>query len=92
MPRTREQIIAQAEQLAQRFEDYEPKPDDKRDASHIHALRAAALALGEAEQAAVDAVSAAREGGYSWAVIGAQLGTSGEGARQKYGRLVEQSR
>ena len=91
MPRTREQIIAQAEELAKRFESYEPKPDDRRDASHIHALREAAQALGDAEQRISSAVADAREGGYSWALIGAQLGTSGEAARQKYGRAVRKA-
>lgn len=33
-----------------------------------------------------DAVTHAREHGYTWAFIGSLLGTTGEAARQRYGR------
>lgn len=84
MPRTAEEIINQAEELATRFEDHEPDADDIRDASALRELRQAFLARAEAEQRVTDAVQRARADGHSWASIGAMVGTSGEAARQKY--------
>lgn len=85
MPRTAEEIIHQAEELATRFEDHEPDADDVRDASALRELRHAFLARAEAEQRVTEAVKRARSDGHSWASIGAMLGTSGEAARQRYG-------
>ena len=84
MPRTREEIIAHADELAKRLEDYEPKLEDRRDPLYLQALRAAVQLRAEAEQQIADAVAAARGGGYSWALIGAQLGTSGQAARERF--------
>ncbi len=86
MPRTREEILAHADELATRFEDYEPREGDKRDPAPLHALRSAVQTVAVGEIRIGDAVQDARAAGYSWALIGAQLGTSGEAARQKYGR------
>ena len=86
MPRTREEILAHADELARRFENYEPREDDKRDPAPLHALRSAVQTAAEAERTIVEAVEAARAAGYSWALIGSQLGTSGEAARQKFGQ------
>lgn len=86
MPRTAEEIIHQAEELAARFEDHEPDADDIKDASALRELRQAFLARAEAEQRVTDAVREARAEGHSWASIGAMVGTSGEAARQRYGR------
>ncbi len=88
MPRTREEILAHADELAKRFEDYEPREDDKRDPAPLHALRSAVQAVADAERSIVEAVATARDADYSWALIGAQLGTSGEAARQKYGNRI----
>lgn len=88
MPRSMQEIIDSADELADRFEAYEPKPEDRRDPRALHALRRASTARVEIERALVAAVSAARDAGYSWAVIGGQLGTSGEAARQRYAQLV----
>ena len=85
MPRTTEEIIHQAEELATRFEDHEPDADEVRDASALRELRHAFLARAEAERRVTDAVRRARAEGHSWASIGAMIGTSGEAARQKYG-------
>ena len=85
MPRTREEIIAHADALAKRLEDYEPRQEDRRDPMYLHALREAATFHAQVERQIADAVAAARAGGYSWALIGAQLGTSGQAARQRYG-------
>jgi hypothetical protein len=85
MPRTTDEIINQAEELAGRFEDHEPDVDDIRDASALRELRQAFLARAGAEQRVADAVRKARADGHSWASIGAMVGTSGEAARQRYG-------
>jgi hypothetical protein len=84
MPRTAEEIIHQAEELAARFEDHEPDADEVRDASALRELRHAFLARAAAEQHVTDAVEKARGDGHSWASIGAMVGTSGEAARQRY--------
>lgn len=86
MPRSIEEILEQADQLAARFEDHEP--DEVVDASALRAVRSAFLQRAEAERHLADAVSVARAEGHSWAAIGAMLGTSGEAARQRYGQPV----
>jgi hypothetical protein len=86
MPRTTEEIINQAEELAARFEHHEPDEGDVQDASALRELRHAFLARAEAEQRVTGAVWRARAAGHSWASIGAMIGTSGEAARQRYGQ------
>ena len=85
MPRSVKDILEQADELAARFENYEPRADDERDPATFTALRDAVLARTMSEQAVMDAVDQARNNGYSWAFIGRLLGTSGEAARQRYG-------
>jgi len=91
MPRTADQIISQADELATRFEDHEPEADDVRDATALRELRHAFVARAEAEQRVTDAVRRARADGHSWASIGAMVGTSGEAARQKYSQKSAKS-
>ena len=83
MPRTLAEIIEHAESLADRFENEE---FEMRDAVHlrhlIHVVETRATA--EAEVAA--AVRAARQDGIPWGLIGTILGTTGEAARQRYGK------
>lgn len=86
MPRTIDEIISQAEELAARFKEHEPDADDVLDASALRGLRDAFLAKAEAEQRVTEAVAKARANRHSWASIGAMLGTSGEAARQRYGQ------
>lgn len=86
MPRSIDDILAQADQLADRFEAYEPQPDDARDPAVFASLRAAVLSRSDAERSVYESVLAARDAGYSWNLIGSLLGTSGEAARQRYGR------
>jgi hypothetical protein len=85
MPRSVQEILDHADELARRFEDYEPVPDDERDPKVFAALRDAALSRSDAERSIRVAVEQARANGYSWALIGSLLGTSGEAARQRYG-------
>ncbi|MEX1004085.1 MAG: hypothetical protein WD990_05850 [Acidimicrobiia bacterium] len=90
MPRSIQQILDQAEELAKRFEDYEPAVGDQVPVEE-HLLRRATLARARSEREVVDAVSAARTSGMSWNKIGEILGTSAQGAQQRYGAVVEQS-
>ena len=87
MPRTAQEILDSADELAARFEQHEPG-DNVRDADALGAVRDAFLARADAERGLLDAVAQARHEGHSWASIGAMVGTSGEAARQRYGQSV----
>jgi hypothetical protein len=86
MPRSIEEILEQANELAARFEAHQP--NDVADAAALRAVRSAFLARAQAERHLADAVSLARAEGHSWAAIGAMVGTSGEAARQRYGQPI----
>ena len=57
MPRSVQDILDLAEELAARFEAYEPAKGDERDPKAYEALRAAVVARSAAERAVRDAVS-----------------------------------
>lgn len=84
MPRTVRDICEHGDELARRFEDYEPRPDDERSPESFAALRRAVLERARAEGGLQEAVARARRDGYSWRAIGSLIGTSGEAARQRY--------
>ena len=86
MPRTVEEILAHAEELAKRFEDYEAAPGDAKDAAPLRAVREAFEDAARAQSRLNERIAVARVAGLSWASIGAMLGTSGEAARQRYGQ------
>ncbi len=88
MPRTVEEILAHADELAARFESYEPDPADEVDAEAVGLLRAAVAERSQAERHLLAAVARARKSGMSWAAIGTLVGTSGEAARQRYASKV----
>lgn len=88
MPRTVEEILAHADELAARFEDYEPDPADEIDSDAMLALRSAVMEQSNAERHLLDAIKLARSSGMTWATIGAFVGTSGEAARQRYSKRV----
>lgn len=90
MPRSIQEILDQADELAKRFEDYEPGEDDQVPVEE-YLLRRAALARARSEREVVDAVTAARSSGMSWNKIGEILGTSAQAAQQRYGAVVEQT-
>ena len=92
MPRSVEDILNHADELAKRFEDYEPQPGDERDPEAAQVLRDAVTARSDAERSIRDAVDWARESGLSWSMIGSMIGTSGEAARQRYGRADKSRR
>lgn len=85
MPRTVQDILNHGDELAKRFEDYEPCAEDERDPEVFVALRRSVLARSDAERSVQQAVEQARTHGYSWRTIGSLIGTSGEAARQRYG-------
>jgi hypothetical protein len=86
VPRSVQDILEHAEELAARFEGYEPGAGDERDPAAYVALREAVVSRSDAERSIKEAVALARSQGYSWAFIGKIIGTSGEAARQRYGR------
>ena len=88
MPRTVEAILAHADELAARFENFEPSDSDELDVEALQALRAAVAEQSSAERHLLEAIKVARESGMSWATIGTFVGTSGEAARQRYGKRV----
>jgi hypothetical protein len=89
MPRSIQEILDHADELAQRFEDYEPTDDNERPVEE-YLLQRAVLTRARSERQILDAVIAARSAGISWAKIGGLLGTSAQAAQQRYGALVEQ--
>ena len=88
MPRTAQEILDQADQLAARFENYQPEPGTGTDATALRELRTAFQNLASSEKQLTDAVKNARQAGHSWTSIGAMIGTSGEAARQRYGQVA----
>lgn len=87
MPKSLQWILDHQHELAEQFENFEPDPEsaDENDA-YARLLRAASRRA-EVESEIVEAVFAAREAGYSWAMIGGALGTTGQAAQQRYGKL-----
>ena len=79
---------AEAEAIVAAFDD---TPEDRylvADAATLAELRAAAAARREAEGRIEAAALAAHRAGLSWGVIGAQLGMTRQGARQRFEHLV----
>ena len=88
MPRSVDDILKHAEELAARFEGYDPDPADELDADAVARLRQAVAERSDAERHIVEAVRQARAAGMSWSVIGSFVGTTGEAARQRYAGKV----
>ena len=86
MPRSLQEILDHADELADHFEENPPDPADMVDATTLHALRDAVVDRAKAEEAVATAVESARAAGHTWPRIGTILGTSGEAARQRYGQ------
>jgi hypothetical protein len=88
MPRSIQEILDHADELAKRFEDYTPKDGDERPVEE-YLLERATIARAQGERQVVDAVAAARQKGMSWQRIGDILGTSAQAAQQRYGAVVD---
>ena len=91
MPRSIQDILDHADELAQHFEDYEPSEGDEVPVEE-YMLRRAVMARARCDGEVVDAVAAARLGGLTWNRIGELLGTSQQAAQQRYGTIIEQVR
>lgn len=90
MPRSIQDILDHADELAERFENYEPEPGDERPVEE-YLLERAALARARSERQIVDAITTARTKGVTWTRIGELLGTSAQAAQQRYGNVISPS-
>ncbi len=88
MPRSIQEILDHADELAARLEEYEPSSEDERPVEEYLLERAVPNRV-RSEQQVVEAVAAARSAGISWSRIGEALGTSGQAAQQRYGAMIE---
>src|SRR5688572_23212994 len=85
MPRSYDEIVRLSEAMADQLENDTTEPAISAEES---ALRGAVLRRSIAEGEVGRAVVAARTAGMSWAAVGLAVGTSGEAARQRYGKLT----
>jgi len=90
MPRSIQDILDHADELAARFEDYEPDPTDERPVEE-YLLERAALARARSERQIIDAVTSARAKNVPWTRIGELLGTSAQAAQQRYSNVITTS-
>jgi hypothetical protein len=88
MPRSIQEILDHADELAKRFEDYEPSADDEVAVAE-HFLRRAALARARSERQISEAVETARRAEISWKRIGTELGITAQAAQQRYGPVTK---
>ncbi len=78
----------EAHALVAAFDDHTDDECSVTDAATLRELRAAAAARREADARIEAAALAAHRAGLSWGAIGAQLGMTRQGARQRFERLV----
>lgn len=84
--RSIDEIIARADEFADAFENYEPRPgDDNAPLPPVMAVKLAAWRRDTAERDLAAAIRSARDQQASWREVGEAIGTSGEAARQRYG-------
>ncbi|MDR1152250.1 MAG: hypothetical protein LBK72_07220 [Bifidobacteriaceae bacterium] len=83
--RSIDEIKARADEFADAFEGYDPRPGDQ-DAPlpPVMAVKLAAWRRDTAERELAFAVRAARDQRLSWREVGEAIGTTGEAARQRY--------
>jgi len=80
-PRTLEEILAAVEEITGQLAQSASRTDDP-----LAAVAAAFESRAWAEKQLAGRIAEARAAGCSWAAIGTMLGTSGEAARQRYGK------
>ncbi len=90
MPRSIQEILDHADELATQFENYEPAPEDEQPVEE-YLLRRAVLARARSERQIIEAVDAARAAGIPWNRIGKLLGTSAQAAHQRYSVPTERA-
>ena len=88
MPRTLQEILDRSEELADYFENLDVDYSTWKDATALREVRRAFEASADADLALAEAVARARADGHSWQLIGVMVCTSGEAARQRYGKPV----
>lgn len=84
----RELTTTEAEAIVAAFDDHDDNDYSVTDTTTLDELRAAAASRREAEGRIEAAALAAHRAGLSWGAIGAQLGMTRQGARQRFERLV----
>ncbi len=88
MPRSIQQILDHADELAHRFESLDP--DEAQEIPlEEYLLQRAVVSRARSEQQLLDAVAQARTKGLSWQKIGELIGTSAQAAQQRYGAIVD---
>ena len=90
MPRSIQDILDHADELAKRFEDFDPDHADEIPVEE-YLLQRAVVTRARSEQQLRDAVLNARVAGVTWQKVGALLGTSAQAAQQRYGGVAEAS-
>lgn len=85
MRRSLKDLVAHADELADVFENFDPKPGDfDSPLPPLMAVKLAAFRRSAAEKELAEAIHHAREAHASWREVGEAIGTSGEAARQRY--------
>jgi hypothetical protein len=84
----RDLTAAETEAMIAAFDSHSDDEYSVTDAATLGELRAAAAERREAEGRIEAAALAAHRAGLSWGTIGAQLGMTRQGARQRFERLV----
>lgn len=78
-------LIADADRLADEFENHDPRPEDfNTPFPPLMAVKLAAFRRAHAEKELADAIRQAREAHLSWRELGEAIGISGEAVRQRY--------
>ncbi|MEY2627985.1 MAG: hypothetical protein RJB08_1744 [Actinomycetota bacterium] len=88
MPRSIQDIIDHADELAQQFENFDPDTASEIPVEEF-LLQRAVVARARSEQQLIESVSRARNAGMTWHRVGELMGTSAQAAQQRYGPLLE---
>ena len=88
MPRSIQDILDHADELAQSFENLDPD-DIVEIPVEEYLLQRAVVARARSEHQLLEAVAKARGAGVSWQKIGGLLGTSAQAAQQRYRAVLE---
>ncbi len=84
MPKSLQDVLAHADELAARFERWEPDDAYLQAVELWEELVSAVKARADAERLLADVIAKGRAAGFSWGAIGTALGVSGEAARKRY--------
>lgn len=91
MTRSLEEVVEEAEQLADWFEQHGPPPENQRPVSEFFVgCVVDAVSLGDCREVA-EAVSAARNAGVSWSQVGEALDIPAADAEHRFGPVVERA-